>query len=36
VVDCLYIAVAQRNLRGARKAVKSTRDAVSAHHVENE
>jgi DNA-binding MurR/RpiR family transcriptional regulator len=34
VVDCLYIAVAQRNLRGARKAVKSTRDAVSAHHVE--
>ena len=35
VVDCLYIAVAQRNLRGARKAVKSTRDAVSAHHVDN-
>jgi DNA-binding MurR/RpiR family transcriptional regulator len=34
VVDCLYIAVAQRNLRGARKAVKFTRDAVSAHHVE--
>jgi DNA-binding MurR/RpiR family transcriptional regulator len=34
VVDCLYIAVAQRNLRGARKAVKSTRDAVSGHHVE--
>jgi len=33
VVDCLYIAVAQRNLRGTRKAVKSTRDAVSSHHV---
>ncbi|MEP7369920.1 MAG: MurR/RpiR family transcriptional regulator [Dermatophilaceae bacterium] len=33
VVDCLYIAVAQRNLPGARKAVKSTRDAVSSHHV---
>jgi len=36
VVDCLYIAVAQRNLRSARKAVKSTRDAVSAHHVDND
>ena len=35
VVDCLYIAVAQRNLRGARKAVKSTHDAVSSHHVVN-
>lgn len=33
VVDCLYIVVAQRNLRTTRKAVKSTRDAVSAHHV---
>lgn len=33
VVDCLYVAVAQRNLRVARKAVKSTRDAVAAHHV---
>ena len=33
VVDCLYIVVAQRNLRSTRKAVKSTRDAVSAHHV---
>ena len=33
VVDCLYIAVAQRNLRTTRKAVKSTRDAVSSHHV---
>lgn len=35
VVDCLYIAVAQRNLRVARKAVKTTRDAVAAHHVGN-
>jgi len=33
VVDCLYIAVAQRNLRSARKAVKSTRAAVSSHHI---
>ena len=32
VVDCLYIAVAQRNLRSTRKAVKSTHEAVSAHH----
>ena len=36
IVDCLYIAVAQRNLRVTRKAVKSTRAAVSAHHVDNE
>ncbi len=36
VVDCLYIDVAQRNLRSARKAVKSTRDAVSSHHVDND
>jgi DNA-binding MurR/RpiR family transcriptional regulator len=36
VVDCLYIAVAQRNLRITRKAVKSTRAAVSAHHVDND
>ena len=36
VVDCLYIAVAQRNLLRARKAVKSTRDAVSAHHSVND
>ena len=35
VVDCLYIVVAQRNLRGTRRAVKSTRDAVSSHHVDN-
>lgn len=35
VVDCLYIAVAQRNLRTARKSVKSTRDAVSSHQVGN-
>jgi DNA-binding MurR/RpiR family transcriptional regulator len=33
VVDCLYIAVAQRNLRRARKAVEATRDAVAGHHV---
>jgi len=33
VVDCLYIAVAQRNLRRARKAVEETRDAVSSHRV---
>lgn len=36
VVDCLYIAVAQRNLRTARKAVKSTRDAVSSHRIGND
>jgi DNA-binding MurR/RpiR family transcriptional regulator len=33
VVDCLYIAVAQRNLRRARKAVADTREAVAGHHV---
>jgi DNA-binding MurR/RpiR family transcriptional regulator len=33
VVDCLYITVAQRDLRRARKAVTETRDAVSGHHV---
>jgi DNA-binding MurR/RpiR family transcriptional regulator len=33
VVDCLYIAVAQRNLRRARKAVAETRDAVSGPRV---
>jgi DNA-binding MurR/RpiR family transcriptional regulator len=33
VVDCLYIAVAQRNLRKARKAVQDTRKAVAGHHV---
>jgi DNA-binding MurR/RpiR family transcriptional regulator len=36
VVDCLYVAVAQRHLRITRKAVKSTRAAVSAHHVDND
>lgn len=35
VVDCLYIVVAQRNLRSTRVAVKSTRAAVSSHHVDN-
>ena len=33
VVDCLYIAVAQRHLKRARKAVEETRDAVSGHHI---
>ncbi|MDR6863492.1 MurR/RpiR family transcriptional regulator [Phycicoccus sp. 3266] len=33
VVDCLYIAVAQRHLTRARKAVKETRQAVAGHHV---
>ena len=33
VVDCLYIAVAQRNLRRARKAVAETREAVAGHHL---
>ena len=35
VVDCLYIAVAQRNLRRARKAVAETREAVAGHHIED-
>lgn len=33
VVDCLYIAVAQRHLKRARKAVAETRDAVSGHQI---
>lgn len=33
VVDCLYIAVAQRHLKRAQKAVEETRDAVSGHHL---
>jgi DNA-binding MurR/RpiR family transcriptional regulator len=33
VVDCLFIAVAQRHLRRARKAVEETRDAVSGHRL---
>ncbi|HET8598771.1 MAG TPA: MurR/RpiR family transcriptional regulator [Segeticoccus sp.] len=36
VIDCLYIAVAHRNLPAARKAVKSTRVAVSRHQVSEE
>jgi DNA-binding MurR/RpiR family transcriptional regulator len=36
IVDCLYIAVAQRNMRVTRKAVKSTRAAVSSHHLDND
>lgn len=36
IVDCLYIVVAQRNLPVTRKAVKSTRAAVSAHHLDND
>ena len=35
VVDCLYIAVAQRNLPDALQAVRSTRSAVSGHHLES-
>ncbi len=35
VVDCLYIAVAQRHLARARKAVADTRAAVSGHHLDN-
>lgn len=34
VVDCLYIAVAQRDLRRARKAVADSRKAVAGHHVD--
>ena len=34
VVDCLYIAGAQRNLPAALQAVRSTRSAVSGHHLE--
>jgi DNA-binding MurR/RpiR family transcriptional regulator len=33
VVDCLYIAVAQRHPRSARKAVESTRAAVASHRI---
>ena len=33
VVDCLYIAVAQRDLPRARKAVADSRRAVAGHHV---
>jgi DNA-binding MurR/RpiR family transcriptional regulator len=33
VVDCLYLAVAQRNLARARKAVQETRQAVQGHHL---
>ena len=33
VVDCLYIAVAHRDLGRATKAVEETRDAVSSHRV---
>ena len=33
VVDCLYIAVAQRDLRRARKAVADSRRAVAGHHI---
>ena len=35
VVDCLYITVAQRNLRRARKALVDTREAVAGHHVDD-
>jgi DNA-binding MurR/RpiR family transcriptional regulator len=33
IVDCLYLAVAQRDLGRARKAVAETRRAVGSHHV---
>lgn len=33
VVDCLYIAVAQRDLPRARKAVAESRRAVAGHHI---
>ena len=33
VVDCLYIAVAQRHLTRARRAVQETREAVAGHHL---
>lgn len=33
VVDCLFIAVAQRDLPKARKAVAETRAAVAGHHL---
>jgi DNA-binding MurR/RpiR family transcriptional regulator len=33
VVDCLYIAVAQRHLSRARTAVEETRAAVASHHL---
>ncbi len=33
VVDCLYIAVAQRDLSRAQSAVEHTRQAVAGHHV---
>lgn len=33
VVDCLYLAVAQRHLARARRAVAATRKAVAGHHV---
>ncbi|HET7304525.1 MAG TPA: MurR/RpiR family transcriptional regulator [Segeticoccus sp.] len=36
VIDCLYIAVAHRNLPAARRALKSTRVAVSRHQAPDE
>jgi hypothetical protein len=33
VVDCLYIAVAQRHLARAQRAVQQTRAAVAGHHL---
>jgi DNA-binding MurR/RpiR family transcriptional regulator len=33
VVDCLYIAVAHRDLARATRAVADTRAAVASHHV---
>ncbi len=33
VVDCLYLAVAQRDLARAQRAVAETHDAVAGHHL---
>jgi DNA-binding MurR/RpiR family transcriptional regulator len=35
VVECLYIAVAQHDLRRAQRAVEATRRAVASHHVDH-
>ncbi|MGV9387043.1 MurR/RpiR family transcriptional regulator [Nonomuraea sp. NPDC003707] len=35
VVDCLYVVVAQQSPSKARKAVRSTREALATHQVEN-
>ncbi len=35
VIDCLYIAVAQRDLARVQQAITDTREAVASHHVEH-